>query len=955
MKKLLLRITAGFLVLFVIIGLMESPVVAQMKTGEIRGTVSENGRAEVLIGANVFVVGTSLGASTNLEGQYVIKQVPPGTYTVRARYVGYKELSRDVRVEAGETATLDFALVATAVQLSEVVVTGQGAATEKKKLPSVVESVSSKEIDLSPAKSVDQLLQGRVPGLMAYSPGGAPGSSARIMTRGIKSALGQPTPVIYVDGIRVDNNYQGRLSNATGGQISSSISDILSGDIDHIEVIKGGAAATLYGAEAANGVIQVFTKKGIPGAIRWSANVTSGSDVEPLNDFSNDMTKNKFFRPGLYQAYRLGAIGGSDVITYNVSGKMSEDKGVVTQDALNEKLYNLSTGLRVVVSELASVEVSASYAHDEYGILSNDNSSQSLLSNLEIEGAFDVLNNQASKDSLFAQHLLGDWRENVNRWIFATNFTYTPFSWWDNKVTVGIDYRKNENRQYVPIEQGAFWGTVGGLLSRSDREYKTLTMNYTATLKVPDIGPLTQRVILGAQGFRIDDREENGTGTTFRIPGTQIFSNASVVTAQESNRELFSYGYLAQDQLGLWNRLFFDVGVRFDGNSTFGKAIGIQTYPKAGVAYNISDESFYPDMLKSYLGSLKLRASWGKTGTFPPPFTRDRTFVSNIFFNESALSFGNPGNADLKPENTTSIDAGFDMGLLDDRLSVELSWYRQITKDAMFTVTEDPAAGLGTQRRNVGEIFNQGIEVSMRAVAVDEENVQVNLRGFFTTLKNRVNSLGGAAPFSIAGFSFAPQRVEEGKEVGIIRVSKPRLEADGTYRGHVDTVYVGSPVPKNTVSFGADITVFKDITISGLFEGAWGNFILNQSLSRRIVNGLANPALYQKEAALIPVVAPGSTPYNRNTASSVLVEPGDWFKIREISVRYRVPRSVLGGMVNGLSITASVRNVASFGIKATGIDPETSFIPSTGIEVGGIGGATVESPRQYRLGLDFIF
>jgi len=132
MKKLLLRITAGFLVLFVIIGLMESPVVAQMKTGEIRGTVSENGRAEVLIGANVFVVGTSLGASTNLEGQYVIKQVPPGTYTVRARYVGYKELSRDVRVEAGETATLDFALVATAVQLSEVVVTGQGAATEKK-------------------------------------------------------------------------------------------------------------------------------------------------------------------------------------------------------------------------------------------------------------------------------------------------------------------------------------------------------------------------------------------------------------------------------------------------------------------------------------------------------------------------------------------------------------------------------------------------------------------------------------------------------------------------------------------------------------------------------------------------------------------------------------------------------------------------------------------------------
>ena len=955
MKELLRRLTTRFLSLAVLIGLIGSQLLAQIKTGEIRGTVSETGRAEVLIGANVFVVGTSLGASTNLEGQYVIKQVPPGTYTIRARYVGYKELSRDVKVVAGETATLDFALVATAVQLSEVVVTGQGVATEKKRLPSVVESVSSKDIDLSPAKSVDQLLQGRVPGLMAYSPGGSPGSSARIMTRGIKSALGQPTPVIYVDGVRVDNNYQGRLSNATGGQISSSISDLLSGDIDHIEVIKGGAAATLYGAEAANGVIQVFTKKGIPGAIRWSANVTSGSDIEPMNDWTNEMTKNKFFQAGLYQGYGLNAVGGSDVITYNASGKMSENKGVVTQDALDEKLYNLSTGLRVVVSELASLEVSASYAHDEYGIISNDNASASLLSNLEIEGRFDILTNQASKDSLFAQHMLTDWKENVNRWIFSTNFTYTPFSWWDNKFTVGVDYRKNENRQYVPLEQGAFFGTVGGLLSRSDREYKTITMNYTASFKVPDLGPVTQRIVAGAQGFRIDDREENGTGTTFRIPGTQIFSNASVVTAQESNRELFSYGYLAQDQIGIWNRLFFDLGVRFDGNSTFGTAIGIQTYPKAGVAYNISDESFYPEAVKPYMGSFKLRASWGKTGTFPPPFTRDRTFVSNIFFNESALSFGNPGNKDLKPENTTSVDAGFDAGFLDDRISVEFSWYRQITKDAMFTVTEDPAAGLGTQRRNVGELFNQGIELSMRAIVVDNENVQVNMRGFFTTLKNRVNSLGGAAPFTVAGFSFAPQRVEEGKEVGIIRVSKPRLEADGTYRGNVDTVYVGSPVPKYTVSFGLDVTLFKDLTISGLMEGAWGNFILNQSLSRRIVNGLANPALYQNEVALIPVVAPGSTPYNRNTASSVLVQPGDWFKIREISVRYRLPRSFIGGLVNGLAITASVRNVASFGVKATNVDPETSFIPSTGIEVGGIAGATVEPPRQYRLGLDFNF
>jgi hypothetical protein len=182
--------------------------------------------------------------------------------------------------------------------------------------------------------------------------------------------------------------------------------------------------------------------------------------------------------------------------------------------------------------------------------------------------------------------------------------------------------------------------------------------------------------------------------------------------------------------------------------------------------------------------------------------------------------------------------------------------------------------------------------------------------------------------------------------------NQPRLEADGTYQGNYDVVYVGSPTPTSTASFGFDLTLFKDLTISAFGEGAFGHYILNQSLSRRIVNAVASygkpNALYADSYALLPVVAAGYTSYTRNTASSILVEHGDWIKVREISARYRLPKELM----NGVYITASVRNPFVLLNRATKVDPETSFIPSRTIELGGIVGATVEAPVQWRVALD---
>lgn len=979
MKQMLTRIVVSLVALAVLAGFASSPLLAQETSGEIRGTVTEAGHGDPLIGANVLLVGTTLGGVTDLEGEFSIRRVPAGQYTVLVRFVGYKQSSKDVTVRAGAVTTMDFALVATAVQLDEVVVTGQGAAIEKRRLSSTVETISARDIQLAPVKSVDQLLQGRIPGLLSFMPGGAPGTGARMQTRGVKSALNSTTPVIYVDGVRVDNSPQGRLAPGTGGQISSSLSDLVTGEIDHIEVIKGGAAATLYGSEAANGVIQVFTKKGSPGAARWNVNVTSGFDQAQVKNVWSSYTKDNYFQNGPFQSYRIGADGGTENLTYTVSAKMSENKGVSAKDQLDDKQYNISAGLRALTGEKSNIEFSSSYVRGSFGKQFNDNAIAAPVAGLEGEGIVEpqkiigklsgpalqrALNDPSYvrylQDSTFNAYLLPNLHETVNRWIASSNFNYSPYSWWQNKFTLGIDYRKSETRHFSSIEAGPVISTPGGQLVRADREYMTLTANFNATFTLPDLGPVTQRFTAGAQAFRVNDREIRGIGTNFKIPGTINFDDASVITAAESNQELYSYGFIFQDQVGIWNRLFLDLGVRFDGNTAFGSTIPIQVYPKAGVAYNISEESFYPEELKPYASSLKFRASVGQTGNFPPPFTRDRSYQSNPYGTDAAFNFGNPGNSDLGPDKITSYDAGFDLGLFEDKVSVEFSYYKQITKNAQFNIPADVASGfIAISRRvNIGEIENKGIEVSVRANILNYENFEFNARASVATNDNVVTNMGGAAEFTVAGFAYAPMQVKEGLAIGTIKAFVP---------GSTEGIYIGGPTPKQTGSVSLEFVLFKDLTINALAEGAFGHYVLNQGLARRLVNALAAlksntpgttannniPAgatlFYDIFTTLNWPINPATGQfYPRNNASSYLVERGDFIKVREISMRYRVPREIF----SGLYINASVRNPFILLQKARNADPESSFIPVRGVELGGIVGATVEAPIQWRFGID---
>ncbi len=906
---------------------------AQGVTGEVRGTVTDAEKGTPLVGANVILQGTNFGAATNLDGVYSIRNIPPGQYTVLVRYVGYRQQSRQVTIATNATATADFQLSVSALQLDEVIVTGQGTAIEKRKLPSPIETISAREVATAPVTTLDQLIQGRVPGMVSFNTSGQPGTAGRIRTRGIRSAFASQTPVIYVDGVRVDNQDNFRLQRGTGGLVTSSLADLVVGQIERVEVLKGGAAATLYGSDAAAGVIQVFTKKGFAGAPRWTFSTSLGIDEPETRWVIEPFTKEKVLKNGNFQQYTANVTGGSDVSSYSVTARMQSSDGVIEKN--NSRYYNIGGGMRSQFGEKLSVEFSAGYTNSLYGGMYNNNAIASILGSSEDS----TFQRSSNADSLLRVALLPDHREVVNRFTSSATARYNPLSYLGTRFTVGIDFRKNEQRIFNPIEAASWTSTPGGGLFRFDRDFLTISLDAAATISYPKQGDIVSTLTVGVQGFREEDRQSQATGTNFPVPGTDDFDNAATVSAAESNQQLFSGGFYINENLGLFDRIFLDVGLRIDGNSAFGKDAGLQSYPKAGIAYNISDEEFWP--LKEYWNSFKLRASYGLTGKFPQAFTRDRTFAAGRFQNIGFVVFANPGDRNLKPEKTSTLEFGFDAGFLEDRVALQVTYFTETTKDALFTVAEQVTSGYASQLRNVGEIENKGLEISLNAVPISTADVDLSVRLSYSSLENKVKSLGGTPPFNIGGFAFLPLRVEEGQPIGVFRLNIPRPER-GTGQYDANVVNHGkSPTPKHTGSISATLTLFRDLRINALADYSYGGYVLNTGAVIRFFDGLY-PEINRVPAG-----------YNFATASEVWIEKADWLKVREISARYQLPTAYYENWgIRSIGLNFSVRNVFAI-TPVQRIDPELHGLRSgRQLEVGGINFFTLSAPREYRFGLD---
>lgn len=246
-------------------------------TGRVQGQVNEAGTLAPLASAQVYIPGTELGALTDSDGGFVLPAVPAGAVTVRTQLIGYGTEELAVTVRSGQTATVNFELSPSAVNLDAVVVTGTPGAVARREIGNAIAQVDAAEIvEVAPIANVNQLLNGRTAGLVMMSQSGNIGSGAPIRLRGSGSLSLSGQPIVYVDGVRVDADPDaGGIFGHVG---ASRLLDFNPDDIASIEIIKGPAAATLYGTEASNGVIQIITKKGRPGETRIGVSMTQGAN-----------------------------------------------------------------------------------------------------------------------------------------------------------------------------------------------------------------------------------------------------------------------------------------------------------------------------------------------------------------------------------------------------------------------------------------------------------------------------------------------------------------------------------------------------------------------------------------------------------------------------------------------------------------------------------------------------
>ncbi|MFO8175870.1 MAG: SusC/RagA family TonB-linked outer membrane protein [Longimicrobiales bacterium] len=957
-----LRIAAFVLLAFLMTGIQVH--LSAQSTGVVAGRVRDAASQRPLSDAQVSIPGTGLGALSNAQGAFLIRDVPPGEVTVRAEILGYSAREQTVTVRAGQTANVDFNLSQDAIALDELVVTGVGKETERRRLSTSLDVLSAEEIAMVPATSVDQLLQGRIAGATVNAQSSQPGTASLINFRGVSSVFASQTPVVYVDGVRVDNDMS--TAGGTGGEQSSALADLLTSDIERIEVTRGGAASALFGSDAATGVIQIFTKRGRIGEPRFTGRVEMGYDQPELKymfdtkltfpdlveagEVSGNFMEENFWQNGLTQNYSLSVDGGTDQVTYSIGGRIQDEEGV--QPKNGSTIYSLRGGVQATVGEDFTMSFSGNFSRSNFQRLFNGTAIADPLTTFEVGDAL-YFSGAGSLQEAYDIFLMPDVNETVNRFIFSSGFTWDVTDNLFVRASTGMDYRGNEQRQLEPV--GFTPGEVRGQIYRYQREFSSFSFDGAATWSMPLGEDFDSDFTVGVQGYRNDESIFTGSGVGFALPGAPDIDEAGELDVAESNTERFTGGVYLEEQLDMWRKLTLNAGVRFDASTAFGDEISTEAYPKAGVSYLISQDDWFRGLAGSFMDNLKLRAAYGETGKPPGPFDKDRSFQATAFRGLSAPRFDNPGNEDLKPERTSTIEVGLDASFFDNRLGLDLTWYDATTSDALFFVPEQPVTGQGTQLRNVGEIANTGIELAWNIQVLNRSNLAWSLVGNFQMVDNEVTDMGGAADFSVES---SYKRVTEGRPVGAWYVETP-IDTNGD--GLVDDyepLFTGSqPTPDKSGSFNTNLRLGSSLTISSMADWAgghqvhdWGSMwaTYNGIYRRQEIEGVPFPIRYDLDGEEVG-------PYGPYQAISAFIYDGDWFKWRELSVRYSVPDewATRVGANRGI-IYGSVRNLWIWS-RTDVIDPELNGISGGGLALGGENSTTGSAPRKFRLGVEFVF
>ena len=789
----------------------------------VSGTVTDSKTGAPLVGANVIAEDSGgIGSTTNSDGEYsfTLPATIVGDVNVTVAYIGYKKSTSSIAL-AGVPAQLNFSLDVDVLQGDLIVVTGQGLGVDKKRLSTTIETVGEDKLSNTQTTQLEYAMQAAVPSMKMDISGGQPGAASSIRLRGYNSISGESTPVIYVDGMRVNNGYGGQLElhNVFAGGASegaSAIADIPIESIERIEVIKGGAAATMYGSDASNGVIQIFTKSGTAGKSQFTFGMENGTK-EPNGDyFLYDASKDILFKTAQSKLYRIGISGGNERILFNFSGSAYEDDGWWNSDggpAGNggnmQKKYSMRS--KVSAKMATGLDYMGSFgmtSHEYSRIGVGDSYNPYSLLEFGTYGDLDTLSSDKLKeitDNTLRWLDISDYEVRVKRFQHSHSITYNPNDKISAKATLGMDARSSRNTQVTTNEYTKNYGRAGindGLINKSERYFYGLNGDFGASYK-DDFGDFSVMANGGYSFFNNHDNQYRINAVNV-VDGSRSVNNSAETFSSDYLLAVANFGFYGQVNLGYKDRYFVEFGMRSDESTAFGQDFGAQTYPKFGLSYNIGSEPLFQSLVPSIvISDAKLRFSKGSTGNWPKPYENERTLAPNSYLGSNAFTFDNPGDATLGPEYMTTTEFGADLSLVNDRVNLTYTNYTSTTEDALMPTPPSTSSGLGYQLRNIGTIENTGTELALDANVLNFAGFDLSVNYSWNDVDNKVVSLGGKPPVRVMNFvGIMDAYAIEGRPIGIIKANATYFDADGNIDSTVFGKEFGGVAVTNFGNFG---------------------------------------------------------------------------------------------------------------------------------------------------------
>jgi TonB-linked SusC/RagA family outer membrane protein len=909
----------GFMMLFFVL-ILQSGIAQEKK---ITGVVSDNAGIP-LPGVSVLVKGTKLGAQTDFDGKYVINAA--SNQVLIFSYIGMKTQEVTVSSSVINVKMLD----AGAQELESVVVTALGIKRSEKTLGYAVSKINADEITKSGEQNVLQALAGKAAGVQVIGTGGTPGASSKIIIRGVNTILGSSDPLIVVDGVPIDNTTSQTSAgdnpfnaNLSGINNSNRALDINPEDIENVSVLKGPAAAALYGERAGNGVIIYTTKKGKTGkglgidyttslaidkvsqlparqskyvqgtsgtatAVNPNTPQSWGPSAEQLGIPMYDNVGN-FFTEGLTFTNNISFYGGDDKATYRASYGNVTQTGMIPETGLKRNTLRVVGDLKL--SNKWKTGGSLQYTHTTNTLAQNgSNSSGVMLSLLRSVGNFDLrnykdsegnnLNYISSYDNPYFTVNENPATSDVNRVFGNMYLTYTPGTWLSLTVKGGIDAYSDYRKQIYAISSNgdnlAGIGEVAfnninnkqfyadflanGLLPLKS---EWLKINYTAGLN-----------LRSSQSTDVFSR-----GKELAVRGLYNLSNATQLYASNEDNNIMSRAVFGQLEFDVKNQLFITGSVRKEWSSTYGTDANSAIFPAASASWLLSNSFTLPE----WTTFAKLTYAYGEVGIAPAPYrtisTYSQPFMTDGFtdglsfpyngINGMAVS-GRLGNQQLKPERVLGHEVGLNTKFFENRLTFDVNLYYKTSKDLLIDMPLPQSSGFAVVYQNAAELVNKGVEVEFGYDIFEKRRpFQWNINLNWAKNENKVTDIAGNLDeISIeTAFGSVGYYAVKGEPLGSFYGTKWQRNADGQKIIGTDGLpllqneigNLGNSAPKWTGGIRNTFS-YKRVTLSGLLDFRHGGSVYNGTLARLHNFGVSEASADREHTYVVEGVKQDGTP-----------------------------------------------------------------------------------------------